>query len=89
MDAIISFIQAHQTTAALAGFYVLSAFIGALPAPTAESGQFYKFFFAFANTLGANIARARSTAVEGSPNWAPAVQKHLDLTNQKPPAPQP
>ena len=37
--------------------------------------MFYLWFFKFANTIGANLARAYSTAVEGSPNFAAAAKK--------------
>lgn len=64
--------------------YVWSAFISALPAPTAQSSVMYQFWFKFLNYLAANISRAQSTAVEKSPNWVPAVQQ---ATGQTPPAP--
>ena len=37
----------------------------------------YKFWFSFFNYLAANIARARDTRVEGSPNFQDAVNLHL------------
>lgn len=57
---------------ALAGA-VWSAFVSSLPAPTAQSTAKYQFWFKFFNTLAANFARAKSTAVENSPNFAAAV----------------
>jgi len=57
--------------------YIWSAFIGALDAPTAQSGGLYKFFFKFANGIAGNLKRASNTAVESSPNWTPAVQKAI------------
>ncbi len=86
MDSIWAFVLAHQTMVSLGLYYVFSAFIGALPSPTATSSPLYQFFFTFANTLGANVMRARNTAVESSPNWAGAVQKHIESNT---PAPDP
>lgn len=61
--------------------YVWSAFISALPAPTAQSSGMYQFWFKFLNVLAANISRAKSTAVEGSPNFTPAVQQAVRVQN--------
>jgi len=58
MTQLLSYISAHQTLFALAGYYVLSAGVGSLPMPDASSGKFYRWFFQFSNTLGANITRA-------------------------------
>jgi hypothetical protein len=73
MNTIISFLQAHSTIATLVAYYVAISFTGSLPAPTAQSGMFYKFIFSFVNTLAGNLARAYSTKVEGSPNFQAAV----------------
>ena len=78
MKAVISFVVAHQVLFTLALGYVWSAFISALPAPTAQSGPWYRFFFSFANYLAANISRAKNSAVESSPNFLPAAQKAVD-----------
>jgi hypothetical protein len=75
MKHFLDFISAHQVATTLGAYWFISCFIGALPAPTATSGQFYKFFFKFANTFGGNLLRAFSTALEGSPNWKDAVTK--------------
>jgi hypothetical protein len=64
----------HQTLYWLIGYYVLSAAISAMPAPTASSNPGYVWLFKFSNTLGANIARAYSTAVEKSPNFTEAAK---------------
>lgn len=63
--------------------YVWSAFISALPAPTAQSSTMYQFWFKFLNYLAANISRAKSTALEGSPNFVPAVQQAIRQQNGK------
>ena len=63
----------HPYVMTLGTYYTLSAFIGALPAPTASSSPLYKFVFSFSNTQGGNILRALSTKVEASPNFQAAV----------------
>lgn len=57
--------------------YVWSAFIGALEAPTKDSSPAYRFWFKFLNGLAANIARAKNTSIESSPNWTSAVEKQI------------
>jgi hypothetical protein len=79
MNSIIAFISQHPYIVGGAitflSNYVWSAFIGALPAPTKDSSGPYRFFFTFLNLLAANIARARSTTIESSPNWKDALAK--------------
>jgi len=75
MDAVRQMIHYHPAISALIGYYVVSAGISSLPAPTVKSHAFYLWFFKFANTIGANLARAYSTAVEDSPNFAAAAKK--------------
>lgn len=75
MNALWNFVVAHQTSFTLGGYYVAANFLSALPAPTVRSSATYTFFFKFANGLGANIIRARSTHVEDSPNFQDAVNK--------------
>ena len=74
MHAVWSFLAAHEVITTLVCYWTLSAFIGALPAPTAQSSQLYSFFFKFSNTLGGNLLRALSTTVESSPNFQAAVK---------------
>lgn len=73
MNTIWQFLNDHQVLCTLAVGYTWSAFISALPAPQASSSSLYKFWFSFFNVLAANIARASSTKVEGSPNFQAAV----------------
>jgi len=73
MNTIIAFLQAHSTIASLVAYYIAISFVGSLPAPQANSSQFYQFVFKFANTLSGNLSRAYATRVEGSPNFAAAV----------------
>ena len=53
--------------------YVADVFISSLPAPTAQSSESYRYWFTVANKFAANWSRAKSTAVENSPNFAAAV----------------
>lgn len=73
MNTIWQFLNDHQVLCTLAGGYVWSAFISALPAPQGTSSSMYQFWFKFLNVLAANIARASSTKVESSPNFQAAV----------------
>jgi hypothetical protein len=73
MSQIWSFIVEHQTIATLVAYYVAIAFVGSLPAPTANSTQLYRFFYQFANTLGGNLTRAFASKVESSPNFVDAM----------------
>jgi hypothetical protein len=75
MNTVIDFIKAHQVLSTFVVTSVWSAFISALPAPQANSGMPYNFFFRFANYLAANISRANSTKVENSPNFQAAVNQ--------------
>lgn len=84
MHGTWAFLVAHQTISILVAYYVLSAAIGSLPAPQANSGMFYVWFFKFSNTLGGNLTRAFASKIESSPNFIPAAQKAQDL-GQLPP----
>jgi len=79
MTSIWQFLMAHQTITTLVAYYIASAFIGALPAPQANSSMPYQFMYKFFNTLGGNLSRAFASKVESSPNFAPAAQKAQDL----------
>ena len=57
MTQLFSYISAHSTLFSLLGYYILSAGVGSLPMPDTTSGKFYRWFFQFSNTLGANISR--------------------------------
>jgi hypothetical protein len=61
MTKIIALIQHYPTISALISYYVLSAAIGALPAPRPDAGLFYQWFFKFTNTLAGNLTRAFSS----------------------------
>jgi hypothetical protein len=61
MTGLITFIKLHPTAFVLGLYYFVSAFVGSLPMPGADSSMFYRFFFQFANTLAANVMRAYSS----------------------------
>ncbi len=82
MNTLFSWIGNHETIAALSGYYVVSAAIGAMPAPTATSSLIYQFIFKFLNTIGGNLARAFNTYVEASPNFGDAVNLQQKLAGQ-------
>jgi hypothetical protein len=64
----------HPALVSLVGYYIVSSGISSLPSPTVTSSMFYLWFFKFSNTLAANLARAYSTQIEASPNFADAVK---------------
>ena len=70
MSSFWTLLAAHQTIVALVAYYIISAAIGALPAPAADSGNFYKWFFQFSNTLAGNLTRAFSSKLPGGSNAA-------------------
>jgi hypothetical protein len=72
MTGIMEFISAHQVTASLVGYYVLSAAIGSMPMPDSTSGKGYRWAFQFLNTLSANISRA----------WASKLPQPVDQPKQ-------
>ena len=71
----MNFIHAHPFVL-VGSWWVFSAAVGAMPAPSAGSSAFYEWAYKFLNTIAANIARAYSTKVENSPNFLPAVDLH-------------
>lgn len=73
MNALVSIFTNHPYISTLGTYWFLSAFIGALPAPTAQSHQVYVFAYKFINTLGGNVVRALQSKVESSPNFIAAV----------------
>lgn len=77
MNELIHWFEQHQVLATYVAAMILTAFGSSLPAPTKDSSQQYIFWFKFANTIIGNFMRAQSTALEKSPNWEAAVQKHI------------
>jgi len=54
---------------------IVTAFVGLMPAPTKDSTRRYVLAFKLANGFIGNLARARSTSLESSPNWHDAVDR--------------
>lgn len=84
MNALISFFSQHPFIAtAITTWWAnwgASIFVSSLPAPRANSTQLYIFAFKFCNAaIVGNLARAKNTAVESSPNFIPAVAKLAEL----------
>jgi hypothetical protein len=90
MKLLIQLFQQHPVWASVVATWlfnnVVTAFVSSFPAPTKDSSMGYVWWFKFSNTLIGNIMRAKSTSLEGSPNWSDAVVK---ATGQIPPAPDP
>jgi hypothetical protein len=68
MTGLIAFIKLHPTAFTLGLYYMVSAAVGSLPMPDAESHKFYRWFFQFSNTLAANVTRAYASKL---PNLTP------------------
>lgn len=84
MNWIADIYNAHPALTSVAAYYVGSAFVSSLPAPTAKSTQIYIFVFKFVNTLAANLSRAYSSRVEESPNFQAAVDKQNGVKHDVP-----
>lgn len=56
---------------------VVTVLVSNLPAPTKDSSQSYIYWFKVLNTIIGNLQRAKSTAIENSPNWKAAIDAHL------------
>ena len=67
MTGILAFLKLHPTAASLVAYYVMSAAIGSLPMPDANSHVFYRWVFSFANTLAANVTRAFASKLPAVP----------------------
>lgn len=61
---------------------VITSAVGALPAPTKDSPQWYVFLFKFANGIVWNFGRALNTSIEKSPNWEDAAASHVEKIKQ-------
>ena len=65
MAGLIAFIKLHPTAFVLGLYYVVSAAVGSLPMPDANSHIFYRWFFQFSNTVAANVTRAYASKLPG------------------------
>lgn len=77
---LLQWVDGHGLTA-LVIYWFVSAALGALDAPTATSGGFYKWFFKFCNIFGGNLIRALNTKLETSPNWQKAADEYCGQVN--------
>lgn len=65
MSEILKLIGNPYFWGAVAVYWVFSAAVGSLEAPTEKSSGFYRWAFKFLNTLAANVARAFSSKIPG------------------------
>lgn len=56
----------EQFWALVACYWVFSAAVGAMEAPTEKNGPFYRWAFKFFNTLAGNLSRAFSSKIPGN-----------------------
>lgn len=79
MNLLVQLFQNHPYSASIISTWifnnVVTVLITSLPAPTKDSSQRYVYLFKVANGIMGNIARAKSTAIENSPNWQDALNK--------------
>lgn len=57
MAGLWNFIMAHPTAFGMGSLWVFSNIVTALPSPTNSSGNFYKFWFAFAHGIAGSLPR--------------------------------
>lgn len=60
------------------------AFVGGMPAPTANSGVLYRWMFSSMNSFAMNFSRAFGTKTESSPNFQAAMNIQTSLAGQPP-----
>jgi hypothetical protein len=58
------------------------AFVGGMPAPTANSGVPYRWMFSSLNSFAMNFSRAFGTKTESSPNFQAAMNIQTALAGQ-------
>jgi hypothetical protein len=56
---------------------IITVLVSSLDAPTKDSSARYRYWFKVLNSVIGNVARAKSTALELSPNWQAAMDAHL------------
>ena len=66
MTSLLAFIQTHQLIAGIAGMWLMSNAIGAMPTPRDNSSQFYEFFFKFLQSTGGGISRVLAVYSPGT-----------------------
>ena len=62
---MIAFITQHQFWAAVAGYWILSAAVSALPEPAGNSSPTYLWLYRFSHTIAGNITTAFGSRIPG------------------------
>ncbi len=75
MDGFTSLISNWHFWTLVAGYWFLTASIGALPMPDNNSSKFYAWFFKMSNTFAANISRAAAGKIPGTESSTPEDTK--------------
>ncbi len=66
MNDILAFLQAHLFWVGIISFWVFSAAVSSLPAPTqVATNPFYAWFYAFVTQLAGNFRNAFGTKIPG------------------------
>lgn len=68
---MIAFITQHQFWAAVAGYWILSAAVSALPEPAGISSPAYLWLYRFSHTIAGNITTALGSRI---PGISPAIK---------------
>jgi uncharacterized protein (DUF1697 family) len=84
MSNLIAWIAAHWVTilaaATSAWIFIRESFnkiANALPAPTKDSTERYRWWFRFVNNMAGNSERADNHSIESSPNFVPAAEAYM------------
>lgn len=87
MNAIQQFVVGHTTVLAVGSMWLFSNIVTALPSPSNASGNFYKFFFAFAQGLAGSLPRVFPAArVFNDPTSGSGTYFRKPNGNSQPPA---
>lgn len=63
-------------------YFAFIAFVGGMPAPSANSGIPYRWAFGTLNAFAANFMRAMGPKIENSPNFQAALNTQQALSGQ-------
>jgi len=66
----------------VAGYWFMTASIGALPMPDTSSSKFYGWFFKMSNTFAANISRAAAGKIPGTSDVMPLPGAQAQVAQQ-------
>lgn len=85
---MIQWIVRHPVLMSAVGTWIfnniVTVLISSLPAPTKDSSANYVYWFKVSNNFIGNLQRAHSTAIELSPNWQDAIEKHVRALGVQP-----